>query len=345
MDKYLALIKNAGTARIIKAAVIFLVLLYLALLPMWGDRNTINVLLLIFLYMALAQMWNLLGGYAGLISLGQQIFVGLGGYSLAIITRVYDMHFLIGFLVAGVISVLFALVISVPIFKMKGVYFTIGTWIIAEGLTLLFRNWGFVNYSIGHFITVTRSWSAPQQQMYYLAFAVAIITFAVVYILLRSKLGLALMAMRDNEAAAEVRGVSLYGTKLRCFLISSFMTGLIGAALYLNQGQILPDAAFSIDWTISMVFIVIIGGIGTLEAPIIGAVIFVLLRQRLFDFPGYSMAILGAIAVILILVAPRGVMGTISDKTGFEVFSARRRVKDMARRLNIIKENPVSEDN
>ena len=326
------LIKHIKIKAAIRPAVIVSCLVFLLLFPLWGERNALNILMLIFLYMALAQMWNLLGGYAGLVSLGQQIFVGLGGYSLAIVTRVYDMHYAVGFIVAGLVSVLFALVMSVPVFKMKGVYFTIGTWIVAEGLTLLFRNWGYVNYSIGYFITVTRSWQAPHQQMYYLAFAVVVMTFAVVYILLRSKTGLALMAIRDNDLAAEVRGISLYGTKLRCFLISSFMTGIIGAALYINQGQILPDAAFSIDWTISMVFIVIIGGMGTLEGPIIGAVIFVLLRQRLFSFPGYSMAILGILAILIVLIAPRGIMGTILDKTGFELFTARRRVKDLLRK-------------
>ena len=327
MGKFLKNDKLAATG---KPAALGVILLFLALLPLWGSNNTLNILLLIFQYMALGQMWNLLGGYTGLVSLGQQIFVGLGGYSLAVVTRVFDLPVAAGFVVAGVVSVLVALVMSFPIFKMKGVYFTIGTWIVAEGVILLFKNWSFVNYSIGYNIIVAYSWTIAN--LYYLSLVVGVVTFIVVYLLLRSKLGLALMAMRDNESAAEVRGVRLYWTKLRCFLISAFMTGIIGAAIYLNLANVMPDPAFGIGWTISMVFIVIIGGIGTLEGPVIGAVIFVLLRQILYSYPGISMAILGIIAIIIILTAPKGIMGIIHEKTGLEVFSARRRVKDMLRR-------------
>ena len=330
MGKY---IKSFKVSTVCKFAVIGLLLVFLGIYPLWGARNTMNVFLLMFQYMALAQMWNLLGGYAGLVSLGQQIFVGLGGYSLAIIVQKYGLPVYVGIAVAGVVASLFALAISFPIFKMKGVYFTIGTWIVAEGLILLFKNWGFVDYSIGINITAAWSWTIPQ--LYYLSLGVTIAAFLVVYSLLRSKLGLALMAMRDNDAAAEVRGVGLYGTKLRCFLISAFMTGVIGATIYLNLGTIMPGPGFGIDWTIIMVFIVIIGGIGTMEGPIIGAVIFVLLRQYLFAYPGISMAILGLLAIIIILAAPRGVMGIIHEKTGFEVFSARRRAKTMRRKLGI----------
>jgi len=121
--------------------------------------------------------------------------------------------------------------------------------------------------------------------------------------------------------------VKLYNTKLRCFLVSAFMTGIAGAAMYLNIAFIQPNAAFNIDWTVSMVFIVIIGGIGTIEGPIIGAVIFVLLRQFLFSFPGFSMLILGIIAIILMLLAPKGVMGYLSKRFGWDVFSIRRHMK------------------
>jgi branched-chain amino acid transport system permease protein len=105
------------------------------------------------------------------------------------------------------------------------------------------------------------------------------------------------------------------------------MTGIAGAAMYLNIAFIQPNAAFGIDWTVSMVFIVIIGGIGTIEGPIIGAVIFVLLRQFLFSFPGFSMLILGIIAIILMLAAPKGVMGYLNKRFGWDVFSIRRHMK------------------
>jgi branched-chain amino acid transport system permease protein len=289
--------------------VLIAILAALVTLPLWGSDYMINVFTLIMLYMALGQMWNLLGGYAGLVSLGQQSFIGIGGYSLAMISQVYKMPIPLAFAVAAGISVIFALIISIPIFKMRNVYFTIGTWIVAECLALFFSTWAYVNYAQGYNITATYSISGAT--IYFVALAVGICSLAVVYLILRSRLGLALMAMRDNESAAEVRGVELYRTKLKCFLISASMTGVTGAALYLHQAFIQPANAFGVSWTVSMVFIVVIGGIGTIEGPVIGAVIFVLLRQWLYSFPGFSLVLLGVIAIVIIMVAPKGIMGLL----------------------------------
>jgi branched-chain amino acid transport system permease protein len=314
-----------GRQRALRPAVLAVLLALLISLPFWGGDYVTNVTVLIMLYMALGQMWNLLGGYSGLVSLGQQSFVGIGGYSLAMISQVYRLPIVWGFVAAGVLSVLFALVTSVPIFKMKNVYFTIGTWIFSECLRVFFLIWAFVNYGTGYNISATYTMSPTV--IYFIALAVGVSSVAVVTFLLHSRFGLALMAMRDNEAAAEVRGIELYKTKLKCFLISAFFTGIAGAAMYLNIAFIQPNAAFSIDWTVSMVFIVVIGGIGTIEGPIIGAIIFVLLRQFLFSFPGFSMLILGAIAIILMLVAPKGIMGYLGRHFGWDIFSIRRHLK------------------
>ncbi|MDR1571489.1 MAG: branched-chain amino acid ABC transporter permease [Clostridiales Family XIII bacterium] len=298
------------------------VLAVLVSLAFWGSDYLLSIMILIMCYMAIGQMWNLLGGYAGLVSLGQQSFIGLGGYTLAKITQVYHLPVILAFVLAAVISVLFALLISIPVFKMKGVYFTIGTWIVAECLALFFSTWSFSNYAQGYTITATYAFSTAQ--IYLVALAVGVGALIVVMAVLRSRLGLALMAMRDNAAASEVRGVEQYRTKLKCFLISAAVTGIAGAALYLNQAFIQPANAFGISWTVSMVFIAIIGGMGTVEGPIIGAVIFVLLRQALYNFPGISMMLLGLIAIAIIMIAPRGIMGIIRRKTQFEIFPVRR---------------------
>lgn len=312
---------------LIRAAVLLVIVALLGSLPLWGSDYIVNIFLLIMLYMSLGHMWNLLSGYSGLVSLGQQSFVGLGGYALAMISQVYKLPLALGFLVAGVISVLFALVISVPIFKMKNVYFTIGTWIVSECLRVLFSVWKFVNYSTGYNISAT--YRLAPAVIYYVALGVGLCTTAVVWLILRSRFGLGLMAMRDNEPAAEIRGVRLYRTKLLCFLISAFFTGIAGAAMYLNIAYIKPEAAFSIDWTISMVFVVIIGGIGTMEGPIVGAVIFVLLRQYLYSFPGFSMLILGAVAILLMILAPKGIMGYLNERFSLDLLSVRRKIRPL----------------
>jgi branched-chain amino acid transport system permease protein len=313
------------TSQIIKIVVIAAILVVLALLPLWGSSYMLSVAILVFLYMALGQMWNLLSGYSGLTSLGQQSFVGIGGYAVAIITQVYQLPIIVGFIVAAVVAILFALIISMPIFKMSGVYFSIGTWIIAEALYVFFVNWKFVNYGIGYPITV--AYSIPMSGLYIASFIVGIGATIIVILILRSKLGLALMAMRDNPGAAEVRGVKLYKTKLICFLIASVWITIAGCLLFLNQAYIVPSSAFSIDWTIAMVFIVIIGGSGTIEGPIVGAVIYIILRQYLYSYPGISNIILGVIAIVIIIIAPKGIMGYVNNKFTLDIFSIRRRIK------------------
>ena len=302
------------TKNIIKLIVLIVVLAVLVVIPIGGGRiRMTSVLILVFLYMAIAQMWNLLAGYSGLVSLGAQAFVGLGGYSLAMLSQVYGLPLWTGFVAGAVISVIFALIISMPIFKMKGVYFTVGTWIVAECLLVLFSIWKFVNYSAGY-------------NIYYVALAICVGAIVVVVLLLRSKFGLSLMAMRDNEAAAEIRGVKLYRTKLICFLIASAITGIAGAGLYLNIAYITPPSAFNISCTVAMCFIVVIGGIGTVEGPIIGAIIYVILNQLLYSFPGFSMLIMGVIAIIIIILAPKGIMGVVNRFFNVDLFGIKRRL-------------------
>ena len=298
-------------------------------LPFWADEYVTTVFLQIFLYMSLGHMWNLLAGYTGLVSLGQQMFIGLGGYSLAVITELYRLPMILGLFVGGLVSVLFAWLISQPIFKMRGVYFTIGTWIAAEALAVFFSNWTYVRSGQGFNITV--SYDLSTTDIYFVALAAGAGSMALVFLLLRSRVGLALMAMRDNEQAAETIGIELYRTKLRCFLLAAFVTGVTGGAFYLSIAYIQPFAAFGIDWTVAMVFMVIIGGIGTMEGPVLGAVFYVLMKQYLYAYPGISMIILGVIAIAIILVAPKGIMGTIHDRFGLELLSARRWTKDAGR--------------
>jgi len=306
----------------IRIALLVLVVLVLGSVSIFGDQYTKLLLMLAFLYMALGQFWNLLGGYAGLVSLGQQIFIGLGGYTLAVTVLYYGFPIWLGVLTGGVVALLFALVISPAIFRMSGVYFSIGTWVVAESLAIWFSNWEYVEMGQGLFIKPAKQLSVSQ--LYYLAMLVGVGSVALVYWVMRSKLGLALMAMRNDPGASETCGVSVFRNKLYCYLISSFCTGLTAGVLYLNMVFIQPYKAFGIDWTVALVFIVIIGGIGTIEGPIIGAVIYVLLQQYLSDYASVSMLALGVVAIIIMLIVPKGIMGTIQEKLGFEILSPRR---------------------
>lgn len=268
-------------------------------------------------------MWNLLAGYSGLISLGQQSFVGLGGYVVAVLSNYYGVYIWWSVLLGGIFSALMALFMSLFIFRMKGVYFAIGTWIFAEALLIWFSNWKYTKYGMGLFIKPTPNISMTD--IYYASFIVGVGSVALVYGILRSKLGLGLMAMRDDDAVSETMGVEIFRSKLYCFLIAAFVTGITAGILYIFQVFIQPYKAFAIDWTVKLVFIVIIGGIGTLEGPIVGSLIFVILSQGLAEYFSVSMLILGLIAILVILIAPKGIMGTLQQKLGFEILSPRRK--------------------
>lgn len=302
---------------------ILLVVLALITLPYWGSQYWVLFALLFFLNLGLSQMWNLLAGYSGLISLGQQAFIGLGGYTLAVFSLYYGLPVWLSIVIGGGISVLFALLISVPIFRMRGIYFAIGSWIVAEVLRILFSNWKYVGYGMG--LYVRPAYKLSFNTIYFSALGVGIASVVLVYLILRSRMGLGLMAIRDDELSSETMGVDIFLYKVTCFLIGAGMTGIISGVLYLHNIFIQPYSAFAIDWTVRLVFITIIGGIGTIEGPIIGSFIYVLLHQWLSGYPSLSLLILGGIAIFVIMVAPQGIMGSIQEKLGFTLLSLRRK--------------------
>ena len=311
-------------ALLFKSRYVILIILAIILgtIPIWGSEYMLLFFLLFLLYLGISQMWNLLAGYSGLISLGQQVFIGLAGYTTAVLTSYYGINLWVAVVLGGVMSVILALIMSLFIFRMKGVYFAIGTWIFAELMLIWFSNWEYVKYGTGLFI---RPEVPPTMtQIFYAAFIVGVGSVVLVFALLRSKLGLGLMAMRDDDVVAETMGVQVFRSKLYCFLIAAFVTGVTAGVFYIFQVFIQPYKAFAIDWTVKLCFVVIIGGIGTVEGPIVGALVLVALSQFLADYFSVSMLILGGIAVAVILVAPKGIMGTIQEKLGFEILSPRR---------------------
>jgi len=294
----------------------------LGTVPLWGTEYVLLFCLLFCLYLALSQMWNLLVGYSGLLSLGQQAFIGFGGYSMAVMINYYGVNVWLSVFLGGVFSVLLALFMSLFIFRMRGIYFAIGTWVFAEMLMLWFSNWKYVKYATGLFIKPENPPS--MSAIYYAAFIMGAVGLAAVYVILRSPVGLGLMAMRDNEEVSETMGVEVFRCKLFCFLVAAFITGATAGVFYLFQIFIQPYKAFAMDWTVKLVFIVIIGGIGTVEGPLVGTFVYVLLSQWLAEYGSVSMLILGIIAITIILAAPKGIMGTLQEKTGFEILSPRR---------------------
>lgn len=311
--------------------VAIIVLLYGLALAGVLTPNTQRYLLKIFLYATLGGMWNLMSGYTGMTSLGQQTFIGLAGYSLTVMTFTYGMSYWVGFLVGGAIGALVALLLSLLLFRMTGMYFAIATWIVAEALRTIFTSWGFVKEGAG--MTVKASPYPMSDDIYLMALTLLIVSLVVTHLLLKSKIGLGLTAMRDDADAASSIGVNINRAKLLCFVISGFFTAIAGGIFYLNKGSIYPAGGFGISWTVSIVFIVIIGGVGTMPGPIVGAVIYTLLEEMLANYPGYSNIILGVIAILVILFMPNGIVGTLQRKLNFEILSTKRFSEERSRKV------------
>ncbi|MBQ9359461.1 MAG: branched-chain amino acid ABC transporter permease [Lachnospiraceae bacterium] len=285
--------------------VLFLVLL-LAGITGFPGNNILRYGFRIFLYITIGEMWNLLSGYAGMTSLGQQAFIGLSGYSLALATTKYGLPFPLGFVSGLIISFAFAFVLSFLLLRIDGMYFAITTWVVAEALGTLFMSMTYVNRGAGMTITAT-----PYPKigvLYVMALILCALSLVTVVELLKSKLGLAVIAMKDDKQAAEATGVNVKRCRRIVYLIAAGFTALAGSLFFLNKGTIYPESGFDIGWTISMVFIVIIGGSGTVAGPIAGSVIYVLLSEFLAHYPGWSNIILGALAILMILFCPQGIV-------------------------------------
>ncbi|MFZ0092531.1 MAG: branched-chain amino acid ABC transporter permease [Pseudolabrys sp.] len=324
-------VEHATQSSRIGVALIAIALIVLALAPYWGDRQTLRLLAEIYTFVALASLWNLLAGYAGLVSVGQQAFVGLGGYLLFAFAILLGMHPIAAILVAGPIGALVAVPVAALIFRLRGAYFAIGTWVVAEVFRLLASQisvlGGGSGISLPAAVVVAM---APSRQMrefetYWLALALTIVVLGAIVGLLRSRHGLALTAIRDDEMAAESVGISVWRTKFIIYIITAFGTAMIGALIFLQKLRISPDTAFSVnDWTAFIIFITVIGGIGRVEGPIVGTIIFFLLRQTLADLGSLYLMMMGAVAIVVMLWAPKGLWGLVAERFGWQALPLQR---------------------
>ena len=309
------------------------VLIVLAAAPLWGGRDDLRLLAEIYAYIALASLWNLLAGYTGLVSVGQQAYVGLGAYLLFALTMLAGVPPLVAIPIAGVIAAGLSLPVAALIFRLRGHYFAIGTWIVAEVFRLIAAQVSALGGGSGTSLpagivtSIASTRTMREFLIYWIALALAAAILVAIVLLLRSRYGLALKAIRDNELAAESNGVDVTRVKLVVYVITALGTAMVGALIFLQKLRISPDAAFSVnDWTAFVIFITVIGGIGRIEGPIIGTLVFFLLRQTLADLGTIYLMMLGAVAIVVMLKAPKGLWGLVVERFGWQLFPLERRV-------------------
>jgi ABC-type branched-chain amino acid transport system, permease component len=311
-----------------------LVMLGLALAPYWADRAGLRLLAEVFAYLALASLWNLLAGFAGLASIGQQAYVGLGAYLLFGLSMLAGLPPLATIPLAGLIAGIVAAPVALLIFRLRGAYFAIGTWVVAEVLRLLasqispLGGGSGISLPVGIVTSIASDRQGREFTLYWLSLLLLLIVMAAIVALLRSRYGLALQSVRDNEIAAQSNGVDVWRIKLMVYCLCACGTAMLGALIFLQKLRISPDTAFSVnDWTAFVIFIVVIGGVGTIEGPVVGTIAFFALRQAFSDLGSIYLLMLGVVAIIIMMRAPQGLWGLVASRFGWKLFPLDRHVQ------------------
>lgn len=320
----------------------------LAMVPLIGPRATVQDLFGILCLLVLALNWNMLAGFAGLVSVGQQAFVGIGAYTMFAAVILFGLDPLAGVLLGGLVAMALAVPVACFVFRLNGAYFAIGTWVAAEIARLGLGQWKALGGGTGTSLPKgttrdmlgvgsVKEWlgvssaAASDILLYWLALGLVLATLAASWAFLRSRLGLGLQAIRDNAMAARAVGVDPVRLKALVFLLTAFGTGLCGGLLFIQITRITPDAAFSLlDWTAFVLFVVVIGGIGTLPGPIVGVVLFYALERLLSDYGSAYLIVLGLFGIAVMLFARRGLWGSLSGRTGLELLPLGHRAPDPA---------------
>lgn len=298
-------------------------------MPFWADASYLRWLSELACYFVMAQMWNLLGGYGGLVSIGQQAYIGIGGYSLIVLANMAGINPFFSVLLCGVVAALLAMPISQIVFRLPGGAFAIGTWAVAEILRLLVANTTELGGGSGASLVALKGFdrSAREAITFWISISASYGSVLLVYFLLRSRFGLALTAIRDSEVASQSQGIDVKRTKFLVYAISAFGFGVAGALYFLGTLRISPDAAFGVSWSPLIIFMVIIGGVGTIEGPLFGAVLFFVLSKIFEDYGTWYLTAMGLLAIVVTIWFPKGVWGFIASRFDLHLFPVQRRLR------------------
>jgi len=300
-----AITQSKTTSRFLSITGILLLIFFAVWYPGYIDKQNVwNLFFLICLQITLGQSWNILGGFGGQTSLGHAAFFGIG----ALVTRTLWLNgqpFALAFALGGLVAVTFAMLIGAPTFRLRGAYFAIGTLGVAEVLRIT------VSQKIPYISTMSGAMIATYDlsPRYHLALGLAIVTTGAAYLLLRSPWSLGILALREDEEAAQATGVHVLRHKLLALALSSFFAGLAGGVFAYQQISYYPSAPFSPMWTFDALLITFIGGLGTLSGPVIGAIFFTVVRDKLaVNWVEFHQVIFGVLFILIVLIFPGGLV-------------------------------------
>jgi branched-chain amino acid transport system permease protein len=299
--------------------------------PLLLSANAVERLTTLFIYGILALMWNALAGYAGLLSVGHQAFFGLGAYA-AVRLADWGVSPYPALLLAAIAVGALSLPISAFMLRLRDGEFAIGMWVVAALCHLLVNLDSLVQGETGTSLIALQAYAADDRRRY--TYWAALLTMAalawLVFVMLRGRMGTAAQAIRDNEEAAGSVGVRVLPAKRLIFVLSAFGCAAAGALWLASSITFQPKTYFSVQWTAYMIFMVLVGGIGTYEGPILGAVLFFTI-ETLFGATGVIYLIgLGATALLFALLLPRGIWGEIEHRLGLQLLPVGYRLRAAA---------------
>ena len=290
------------------ASLAALAILVVAPLVVDLGSNVMNVMVTFFIYVILAQSWNLLGGYTGQVNLGIVAFFGISTITTHFLWKL-GLPVYIAISAGCLSSVVLAAVIGLPTLRLRGMYFSVGTLALAQAAQTIVGN------IFTRSVSMPGSFSADYSltPRYYVGLLLVVITMIVVYIVTTSKTGLAMVAIRDDEQAAQVTGVKVFKYKVIAFMISAILAGLAGGLYaYVRLSFWNISAVFSPDWTFNALLSVVIGGAGTLFGPVIGSLFLVALSEIFANTLGRAhLIVFGFLFILVVLFLPRGLMGGV----------------------------------
>lgn len=300
-----------------------LLLAVLAALPAFGlGPNTIRLLFVTLVWITVSIAWNILGGFGGQVSFGFAVFYGLGAYTAALSVN-NGVNSIVSLLLAASVAVLASMLIGLPTFRLRGPYFAIATIGVSEAVRVVMTNVSMTGGASGYRIMETRPFR--QLEHFYYALALAVIAVAVSMQVRRSKFGLALIAIREDEEAASDLGVNPFRTKLLAHALAAALTGAAGGIYAQYAAFIHPQGVFAFGIGVAILLMPIIGGIGTIWGPVIGGVVYGLIHEELVaSFPQLHLLIYGSLLILIVLFEPGGIVGLL-DRS-FRVFARGWRV-------------------
>ncbi len=297
----------------------------LAILPVVGivgDQFLSHVLVMVLLNASMAQAWNLIGGYAGQVSFGHSVFFGIGAYGAAYAVTMLKSTPWPGIIAGAILAAAISVLIGYPTFKLKGHYFAIATFAIVEIFNRLFMVWEDVGGAVGLDYPILKdswkffTWSKTKVGYYYGALVLFALVFSLVRVIERARFGYYLKAIREGQETAESVGVDSRKVKLAAMALSAALAALCGSFFAQYNYRVDPPMVLSLDMSMKFVLITILGGIGTLWGPLLGAVILIPLQEYTRAYlaklgPGVDLIIFGLIIIIMMEFQPRGIMGII----------------------------------